>query len=165
MRCLPFLFSLFLLASCQKAPSGPLEIYRVNQAHPDIRNRNVKGDHCFYCFEPSKDNLYKGPLLLENDIANFDWEAQQIILTESAKAKVNKLHIPKKGLAVAFVLNGEPVYGFWLWTKSTSYGCDRVYAYPREDFKLDFGLPKGFEYGEDPRFNTVLERYVTTKTW
>lgn len=165
MKYFPLFFLLFSFVSCRQAPTGPLEIYRVNQAAPDAKKKATTEDHCYHCFELTKEKLHAEPLLAEEDIANFDWKAQQIYLTESGKQKMNTLHIPKKGLAVAFALNGEPVYGFWLWTKSTSYGCDRVYAYGRGDFKLGFGLPKGFEHGEDPRFDPVLEQYVTTKSW
>ncbi len=43
-------------------------------------------------------------------------------------------------MPVALTLNGEVIYGFWLWNEYSSFGCDRVYTYPKMYFKLQFGL-------------------------
>ncbi|HHS95836.1 MAG TPA: hypothetical protein ENJ45_04535 [Phaeodactylibacter sp.] len=163
MKYIILFLTLLIASTCAPAPQGPLEIYKLKHPHPDVRNKQHKD--CFYCVPLKKDILYDEPLLVESDIADFDWKRQKIILTASGKEKIKKLHIPMQGLAVAFVLEGEPVYAFWMWSKRSSYGCDRVYTYPRTDFMLGFGLPKGFEYGEDPRYDERLERYVRYKKW
>ena len=78
-------------------------------------------------------------------------------------ALISDLDIPVQGLAVAIVLNGKPIYGFWFWNVFSSFGCDRVYAYPKHDFEIKFGLPNDYTFGSDPRFNIELKQYLDKK--
>ena len=140
--------------------SKGIEVYRVNKSYPDSYNEEVRKLDCCYCFEPSKSELFDQPLFDKNDIEKFEWETQKIILTNSGKEKLSKLNIPLQGLAVALVLNNEPIYGFWLWTLESSFGCDYVYTYPKEDFRIHYGLPKKYARGTDPRFDSRIEMYL-----
>ncbi|KUJ62882.1 hypothetical protein AR687_05665 [Flavobacteriaceae bacterium CRH] len=58
------------------------------------------------------------------------------------------------------VLNNKLIYGFWFWNDFSSFGCDRVYTYPKKDFKIKFGLPSNNTFGVDPRFNQELKKYI-----
>ena len=107
--------------------------------------------------------LESATILNEEDIKNFNWENQQIILTEKGKHKFTDLKIPLPGLPIVLTLNGRKIYSLWFWNVFSSFGCDRVYAYPTIDFKIQFGLPKNYSFGTDPRFNKKLRKYVVSK--
>lgn len=130
-----------------------IEIYTINS----IVNNDPE---CKYCFDLSKKILSIQPLFESDDIENFDWKEQQFKLTKTGEKKLNELKIPLSGLPVAFVISGEPIYGFWLWKPISSFGCDRVYSYPGYDFKLQFGLPKSNTFGIDPRFDDRIKEYL-----
>ena len=68
-------------------------------------------------------------------------------------------------MPVVLALNGEIIYGFWLWNDMSSFGCDRVYTYtyPKLDFKIKFGLPQNNTFGNDPRFDERLKAYSERK--
>jgi hypothetical protein len=119
--------------------------------------------NCNYCFDVNTVELDENPILDENDFENFYWKNQQIILNYSGKQKLKKIKIELSGLPVVMVLNNKRVYGFWFWNMFSSFGCDRVYTYPQNDFKIRFGLPTNNALGEDPRFNKILEKYVSNK--
>lgn len=136
-----------------------LEIYLVKHSFPDFTKERVE-DYCYYCFDPQKKDLFDTPLIKQNEIEYFDWDNQQIKLTNSGLKKIDSLKIPLQGLAVAMVLNGEPIYGFWFWNAVSSFGCDRVCAYPKLDFKIEFGLPSNNTKGKDPRFNPILQDHL-----
>ena len=150
-------FSILVIPANQDAQEG-LAIHLVDQPYPDFTQGNKE---CYYCFELQKEKISDQPILTEDDIASFDWDSQQIMLTDAGKEKVLKLNIPLPGLAVAFVLNGEPVYGFWFWNSLSAFTCDRVCATPTKEFKITFGLPGVKPYGSDPRFDDTLKAYVT----
>ena len=133
-----------------------IEIYRVYQVE-----RTIKG--CNYCFQPKSEDLFKEPLLTENDIKNFDWDKQQIVLTQSGITKIKELEIPLSGMPVAMVLNGEVIYGFWFWELHSSFGCDYVYTYPQLNFEIKFGLPESYRHGNDPRFDERIENYILSR--
>jgi hypothetical protein len=120
-------------------------------------------NNCQYCFNEKSIILSEKPLLDESDIKYFDWENQQIILSETGKSKISKLKIELPGMPVVMVLNKKIIYGFWFWNKFSSFGCDRVYSFLQEDFKLDFGLPVNNTYGVDPRFNQELKEYIINR--
>ena len=128
-------------------------VYYDNPAFPP----NDSG--CRYCIEPNEDNLATSPLLDEYHIEQFDYENQRIYLTETGRRIIEKLRIPIRGMPVALTLNGEVIYGFWFWNFYSSIGCDRVYTYAKHDFKIEFGLPKSFTFGDDPRFDNRLKEY------
>ncbi|MEM9324697.1 MAG: hypothetical protein AAGA85_03540 [Bacteroidota bacterium] len=151
------LFSLATISTNQVGQAG-LAIYSVDQPYPDFTKSDVD---CYYCFDVDKTKLSGSPILSESDIVSFDWDNQQVTLTDEGMKKVSALDIPLPGMAVAFVLNGEPIYGFWFWNSLSAYTCDRVCATPTKDFKITFGLPGVQPYGSDPRFNSKLKSYVT----
>ena len=122
-----------------------------------------KKPECYYCLDLTTEDLFDKPLLTSKDIEEFDWTNQQIKLTEEARRKLKDLEIPLQGLPVAMVLNGKIIYGFWFWNEVSSFGCDRVYTYPGLDFKIKFGLPQSNTFGNDPRFDERLEKYIEGK--
>lgn len=128
-----------------------MSIYKTYHLFPDFTD-NTEVD-CYYCFEVDEDKLFDYPLLSDYHIEKFNYENQQIILTETGQRIIDNLKIPFQGLPIALTLNGEIIYGFWLWNDVSSFGCDRVYAYPKLDFKIKFGLPKNNSFGSDPRFD------------
>ncbi|MET1259013.1 hypothetical protein ABV409_06710 [Flagellimonas sp. DF-77] len=144
-----------------QSESTGIEIYLVNKSHPDLYNEQIGELDCYYCFEPAKSDLFDKPLIEKNDIEKFDWNEQKIILSKRGTEKLNELHIPLRGLAVALVLNNEPIYGFWFWTLESSFGCDYVYTYPKKNFKIKYGLPKNFARGNDPRFDKRIATYLS----
>lgn len=66
-------------------------------------------------------------------------------------------------MPVAMMLNGEIIYGFWLWNVFSSFGCDRVFTYPKMGFFIKFGLPNDYIFGEDPRFDKRIEEFLEKK--
>ncbi len=138
-----------------------LSIYKAYHLFPDFP-KNTKPD-CYYCFEPNEDNLFDYSLLSDYHIEKFDYENQQIILTELGQKIINNLEIPLQGLPVILTLNGEIIYGLWLWNDISSFGCDRVYTCPKLNFKIKFGLPQNNTFGNDPRFDQRLKKYSELK--
>jgi hypothetical protein len=124
--------------------------------------KNLNSD-CKYCFDLETTKLNPVPILSEEDIENFNWKNQQIILTEKGKHKFTDLKIPLSGLPIVITLNGEKIYSLWFWNAISSSGCDRVFTFPTIDFKIKFGLPRTFSFGTDPRFNEKLRQYVISK--
>lgn len=158
MRILSLILVVFVVG-CTRAPktNKGLEIYQVNKPYPDFTKEE---DGCRYCLDLKTEDLFTRPVITEVDIREFDWEKQRIELTDDARERINDLDIPLEGLPVALVLNGEIIYGFWFWNVISSFGCDRVYTYPTMDFSLQFGLPSDNTYGDDPRFDHRLNKYV-----
>jgi len=144
------LSALLFCSSCQYERG--FEVYRVKEIYPD-----PKAADCHYCLDPTKDVLFDEPLIERSDVEYFDWNSQRVQLNEAGRAKIQRLKIPLEGLPVAVVVDGKPIYGFWLWNLYSSFGCDSVYTYPMLGFKIGFGLPDGNTYGEDPRFDNRLK--------
>jgi len=138
-----------------------LSIYKTYHFYPDF-TKNTKPD-CYYCLKENEDNLYDYSLLSDYHIKKFDYKNQQIILTELGQKIVEKLEIPLQGLPVVLTLNGQIIYGLWLWNEVSSFGCDRVYTYPKLNFKIKFGLPQNNTFGKDPRFDKRLKEYSELK--
>lgn len=138
-----------------------LSIYRVYEYFPDF-TKEEKPD-CYYCLNITDENLFEHTLISDWQIKNFDYKNQVIELTESGKREIEKLEIPLQGFPVALTLNGEIIYGFWLWNTYSSFGCDRVFSYPNLDFALRFGKPEEFKFGSDPRFDERLKKYSELK--
>jgi hypothetical protein len=151
-RDLKFILSLMTVLLSSGLFGQGLQIYLV-QASPDFRE-SVK---CNYCFEVTDKIMFKSPLLEQSDIEFFDWESQTIQLKKEGQEKIEKLKIPLQGQAATIVIDGKPIYGFWLWNALSSFGCDRVYAYPTLNFKLEFGLPVDHATGQDPRFDNRIK--------
>lgn len=131
-----------------------IEVYEVYHSPKDSTKE------CIYCFEANEENLFSDPILSDYMIDHFDFGSQRIILNQLGKSEIKKLNIPLKGLPVALTLNGEVLYEFWLWNIHSSFGCDRVYTYPKLDFAIRFGLPESDSFGEDPRFNAKLKKFL-----
>ena len=144
--------------SCDKPEESGIEIYQVKHPYQDFTKQHEP--ECFYCFVLKKMELFDKPIITESDIESFDWAKQKIILTEKGKLKISELDIPLRGMAVSMVLNGKSIYGFWFWNLASSFGCDRVYTYPKLDFEIKFGLPSDKGFGSDPRFNDELKKYL-----
>ncbi len=153
-----YIFTLFTLFTLDAQKNG-LEIYLVKRPFPDFSDKQ-RDNYCYYCIEPKEADLFPEPIITENDIEYFDWDNQQIKLNIHGKSKIDSLEIPLQGLAVAMVLNGKPIYGFWFWNIFSSFSCDRVYTYPAFGFKIEFGLPNDYKKGEDPRYNEELFEYL-----
>lgn len=147
------IFLLFISLNLYSQNKG-IEIYTIKTI-----NNSDKG--CNNCFDISKGILSNEPLLKTTDIDHFDWQKQQFILSDTGREKVHKLDIPMQGLPVVFVINDEPIYGFWLWHPLSSQGCDRVLTYPNWSFELEFGLPSD-TFGSDPRYDPRIEKYLET---
>ena len=151
--------ALLLISGCYcKKPERGFEIYLVDITYPDFTVE--KELESLYCFIPEKSDLFDKPILIEKDIEYFDWENQVLVLNDSGKEKLSNLEIPLQGLAASVVLDGIPIYGFWFWNIVSSFGCDWVYTYARDNLELKFGLPNGFGKGMDPRRSRTLGDYV-----
>ncbi|BDD03909.1 hypothetical protein [Aureibacter tunicatorum] len=146
------------LGQAPKKDNG-LEIYQVKKRIPIFSTK----PECYYCLDIKTEDLFDKPILTELDFIEFDFTNQQIKLTEEGRKKLKNIEIPLEGLPVAMLLNGEIIYGFWFWNIISSFGCDRVYSYPTLDFKIKFGLPESNTFGEDPRFDQRLEKYINKK--
>ena len=134
-----------------------VEIYQIEK----INNvQNELTDSCVYCLNLDSVVLYDTPLFTEDDFIEFNWGDQHIRLNNDGHKKLHDLEIPLSGLPMVMVLNDERVYEFWFWNMWSSFGCDRVYTYPKMDFRIEFGLPPGNEFGTDPRFDKRLEEYL-----
>lgn len=138
-----------------------LAIYRAYEYFPDFTKEDEPD--CYYCIDVTDENLFDHTLISDWQIKNFDYENQKIELTESGKRQIEKLEIPLQGMPVVLTLDGEIIYGFWLWNNISSFGCDRVYSYPKIDFKINFGLPQNNTFGTDPRFDERLKKYSELK--
>ncbi|WP_146185948.1 hypothetical protein [Flavobacterium album] len=148
------IFLLFIGLNLYSQDKG-IEIYT-------IKTINNSEKDCNNCFDISKEILSGEPLLKTTDIDHFDWEKQQFILNDTGREKVRKLDIPMDGLPVVFVINDEPIYGFWLWHPLSSHVCDRVLTYPNWSFELEFGLPND-GFGSDPRYDARIKKYLNIK--
>ena len=162
------MFTLFKLTSekdikiqLKGVNSNGISIYKINLDSISFKKRKVS--NCSNCLKINKEDLKKIPLLTENEIEEFDYENQQIKLTDKGKKIVYDLEIPLSGLPVALTLDDQIIYGFWFWNAVSSFGCDRVYTYPKVDFKIQFGLPQNYYFGKDPRFNDQLKTYLESK--
>lgn len=152
--------TLFLLIGInQTILSQGLEIYQVKNVYPNF-SEDVE---CHYCSILKAEDLFDTPLISEKDIVKFNWETQKIELTEEAQKKINELKIPLQGLPVAFTINREIIYVFWFWNEISSFGCDRIFTYPKLDFEIKFGLPNSFKFGNDIRFDKRLKAYLKEK--
>lgn len=158
LKAFKMLFLILIsFGSLSYSTKSGIEIYIIKKySKTEMKN-------CHYCFNDKTIILSKKPLLDESDINYFDWKNQQIILAETGKRKISKLKIELTGMPVVMALNGKIVYGFWFWNKFSSFGCDRVYSYPQNDFKIKFGLPVNNTFGVDPRFNQELKEYIINR--
>lgn len=138
-----------------------LEFFQVERTVIDLTKEDAAG--CLYCLDLKTEDLYETPLLNDKDIKAFDWESQQVELSAEAEQRMDSLKIPLEGLPMAMVLDGAIVYGLWFWNERSSFGCDRVYTYPRLGFQIKFGLPGSNTFGSDPRFDEGLRQYANDK--
>ena len=150
-----------LLFSCDFNSKSGIEIYQVNWRSIDFVQNKKSGNYCD--LKIRQENIFSKPILTDSDIAHFDWNNQRLILTEKGQVKIDLLKIPLDGLAVAMILNGEIIYGFWFLNSESPFGCGGVYSQPKLDFKLMFGQSDDNDYGKDPRFDSRIEEYLKTK--
>lgn len=136
---------IFLLSTLSSFGQG-LEIYLIK-----IDN-NDKEKSCTYCTDSA--------LIKQSEIKYFDWDRQIIELTESASTKLEKLKVPLSGLDAVITINKKPIYKFSFWAGQSSIGCEGVLSYISNNIVLEFGLPKDFAKGNDPRFNPILKEYL-----
>jgi hypothetical protein len=148
-----------LTCTLTRADGQGLEIYLIKHDLPDLTKEH-SDSFCYYCFKPTKQDLFDSAFIKQIDIEYFDWENQSIKLNESGLKKINTLDIPLQGLPVAISIDKRPIYGFWLWNVVSSFGCDWVYAYPELGFKIEFGLPIGYAKGLDPRYDDKINKYL-----
>ena len=150
-----------LLFSCDFNSKNGIEIYQVNWRSIDFVQNKKSGNYCD--LKISQEDLFDKPILTDSDIVDFNWNTQELILTEKGQVKIDLLKIPLDGLAVAMILNGEVIYGFWLLNADSPFGCGGVYSEPKLAFKLKFGQSDDYHYGKDPRFDSRIEDYLETK--
>jgi hypothetical protein len=128
MRIETILFiSLFFVCTFLKTYGQELELYQVKQDYPKFTEAPYD-TFCFCCYMPTQADLINGALINESDIEYFDWTSQEVKLSKNGMEKLIRVDIPLKGLPVTFTINGEPIYGFWLWNIVSSDGCDGVTA-------------------------------------
>lgn len=119
---------------------------------------NIPDERCAFYINLEDCKIESKPLLNKSDIEKFDWKLSKIYLTNTGIKKLKDHKVPLNGLAFVLKLNGENIYGGWLWNMASSFGCDRVWTYqnPREKvLQLQFGLG-GFKCGTDPRTDEKL---------
>ena len=87
-------------------------------------------------FMPVTADLQAQPLVPDNEMLSYDINKDStkpyyINLSKAEAKKVDSLvkKIPLHGLAFAIVVNGEPVYGGYFWSPSSSFICTWVTAY------------------------------------
>lgn len=126
-------------------------------------------DSCTYCFELKLENLSDVPIVKMEDIQYYQWDTHTIFLTDEGFKKYMSLKVPLEGLPIILAINGEIIYGAWIWNVISSHGCDRIYAVQLPPFnnqkviKLEFGLPEDNRYGEDSRNNAEIRDYFTNE--
>src|SRR5688572_28661036 len=109
-NCLRLLLSSLTLVLSSNLFGQGLEIYLV-KAVPDLH----ESAKCHYCIDLTEEVLFENPRLEQSEIERFDWNNQMIMIKSEGKRKIEKLEIPLQGQAAAIVIDGKPVYGFWLW--------------------------------------------------
>ena len=139
-----------------------LSIYQVYRKAPQFNVGDELPD-CLYCFSPHEEELFDSPLIADYEVEKFDFEKQQMFLNPRGQRSIEDLEIPVEGLPVVMTLNGEILYGFWLWVRHSSVGSDFIYSFPKEDFKIIFGKINQSEYGSDPWFDPRFKEYLENR--
>ncbi len=162
MKCAVLVF-LCCVCNCvllaQKAGGGcKIELFMLKtHAEPQTDIDDPMG-----YFLPAKAELQDQPLVPDNEMLSYDINKDStkpyyINLSKFEAKKVDSLvkKIPLHGLAFAIVVNGEPVYGGYFWSPSSSFICTWVTAYAVGDRIV---IHKGYDdlgYN-DPRQNAKL---------
>lgn len=161
---------IFNINAIAQSQQGRLEIYVQNIPHPILTNENPKD--CYCCIELLKENLSSTPLITEKDIEHFDWEKQKISLNKTGVRKLFELDFSKTGvygIPTSIVLNGKPMYSLIIFPIGSSVACDRPYVHlstRKATFYIHFGAGVGkneLRFGDDPRFNEELKKYVLSR--
>lgn len=66
------------------------------------------------------------PLLTAHDILRFDIDNFKFELSDNGAKIMSDLTVPGKGIPVQLVIDGEVVYGAWIWNMLSSRSCDGV---------------------------------------
>lgn len=132
-----------------------LSIYQIYHSFPDSTKKSNLD--CYYCFEADIEDLFHYPLISGYEFTFFNQKKERKYLQRIA----SRLKIPSQGLPVVLTLNGEIIYGFWLWDEKSAFKCDRVHVYPKLDFKVELGLPVNNTFGNDGEiFYRWIEKYL-----
>jgi hypothetical protein len=151
------LHSCALLA--QAATTGcKIELYMLKKNH--IPQADI--DEPIGYFMPSKADLADYPLVADNEIMEYDIQKDTtrpyaFNITKKAALRVDSIaqKVPLYGLAFAMVVNGEPVFGGYFWSPSSSYVCTWLTAFAAADRISIYPCYSGMGY-TDPRLNTTL---------
>ena len=113
-------------------------------------------------FMPSKSDLANNPLVADNEMLGYDIQKDStrpyaFNITKLAAVRVDSIakKVPLYGLAFAVVVNGEPVFGGYFWSPSSSYVCSWLTAFAVADRISIYPCYSGLGY-TDPRLNPML---------
>ena len=98
------------------------------------------------------------PFITINDILSYDKNHHELMLTESAFARLTQLEVPVNGLGFAVCVNREVIYSGAFWTPISSVSYDGpviivpLNSQSTRKVKIDLGYPSSsFFQGQDPR--------------
>ena len=162
MKCLVLLFACsfnYCALSAQPANTGcKVELYMLKTNH--IPKADM--DEPIGYFMPSKSDLADNPLVADNEMLGYDIQKDStrpyaFNITNTAAVRVDSIakKVPLYGLAFAVVVNGEPVFGGYFWSPSSSYVCSWLTAFAVADRISIYPCYSGFGY-IDPRLNPAL---------
>jgi hypothetical protein len=129
------LLTLLSIAGCaQSAQPSHVEIYLLNGVYtfrPD--NFSPIG-----YFMPQRSYLADTPLVHDDEITGYEvprdsTQPYYINLKEATAHRLDSLAHrapPFDGLPFAVVVNGQPVFGGYIWNVSSPFGCDWIIAVP-----------------------------------
>ena len=135
----------WILAQNSTVDSTGLQLYKVKKTEN------------FNLYDIDKLETYDAPILVENDFKYFN--RNLFSLTDIGNDKYEKLEIPKGGTPVAWILNGEKMYAFWIFVKDDEaiYDCYEIYL-------IDEGAYGGlysyniYSYGKEKRDSIKMEK-------
>ena len=143
----------WILAQNSTVDSTGLQLYKVKKTE----NFNI--------YDIDKLETYDAPILVENDFKYFDQNL--FSLTDTGDNKYEKLEIPKGGMPVAWVLNGEKMYAFWIFAKddeaiSNCYETfldDVLYCSPYS-FSISLHEKEKIDSTKLKKINTYTEKHL-----
>ena len=113
-------------------------------------------------FMPQSSDLSEQPLLVDEDILGYGLQPDStkpfyFDLRKAAIVKVDSVikKLPLYGQAFAITINGDPVFGAYFWSHSSSYVCTWLTAFAVSD---RVGIYPGYDDSghHDPRQNVQL---------
>jgi len=135
-----------MATSCDRTTGEGFAIYLTNQESPSAWPLTATPD------------ITGSPIITTSDILSYDKNHHELMLTESAFARLAQLEVPIYGLGFAVCVNKEVIYSgaFWKTISSVSY-TGPVIIIPfngqsTRTIKIDLGYPSSsFFQGHDPR--------------